>query len=109
MRTDFRWGRLVGECMQRLRDSGECAVPFVDWEVMPPFDGRADGIFVWFICRTAALKDRFRQESLTDATLRLRLMAVASGFPSAAAETLQSAVTSAEDIESGGGRFNFFR
>jgi hypothetical protein len=92
-----------------LRDSGECAVPFVDWEVMPPFDGSPDGIFVWFICQTIALKDRFRRESLRDATLRLRTMAVESGFPSAAAETLQSDVTSAEEIDTGGGRFYFFR
>jgi hypothetical protein len=109
MTSDFRWSTLIVSCAERLRDSEECSVPFVDCEVVPPFDGSPDGIFIWFICETVALKERFRAEALLSATRRLRAIAIEGGFPAAAADTLLSDVTSKEDIEQGGGRFYFFR
>jgi hypothetical protein len=109
MTSDFKWGTLIVSCTERLRDSAECPVPFVDCEVMSPFDGSPDGIFVWFICDTVALKERFRAEALVSATRRLRTIAMEAGFPAASTETLRSDVTSKEDIEKGGGRFYFFR
>lgn len=87
----------------------ECCVPFVDCEIIPPFDGSPDDIFVWFICDTILLRERFRADALSAATERLRIMAVEAGFPLSSAETLRSDVTSKEDIEKGGGRFYFFR
>jgi hypothetical protein len=108
MGTDFKWGELIVRCVRQLRDAGEGA-PFVDVEVIPPFDGRPDGIFVWFICETVTLKERFRSESLHDASLQLRALAAEAGFPLEAAVTLRTDVTSTEEIEAGGGRFYFFR
>jgi len=109
MSSNFSWGDLIVASVRRLRDSGACAVPFVDFEVIPPFDGSADGIFVWFICETAAAKDIFNATELLNATRRLQGIAVEDGFPKSGAETLRSAVTSKPEIEQGGGRFNFFR
>ncbi len=109
MTTDFKWGTMIVACTEQLRDSGVCLVPFVDREVIPPFDGRPDGIFAWFICDTVATKERFRAEELPNAMRRLRAIAVENGFPKAAAESLRSDVTSKVDIEKGGGRFYFFR
>ncbi len=97
------------DCVERLRRSGACAVPFVDAEVMPPFDGRPNGIFVWFICETEALKRQFREETLSIATERLRYLASEAGFSRSSADSLQTDVTSSEEIEAGGGRFYFFR
>lgn len=97
------------ECLRRMRADDELSVPFVDWEVIPPFDGSAEDIFVWFICATRALKDGFRAECLDEATKRLRTKVVAEAFPHAAAETLRSDATSVEEIDAGGGRFHFFR
>lgn len=48
-------------------------------------------------------------QALVDATRRLCATAVEAGFPREAADTLRTDVTSAEDIETGGGRFAFFR
>jgi len=109
MTSDFKWGTLIVSCTKQLRDSGECPVPFVDCEVLPPLDGSPDGIAIWFICDTVALKERFRVEALMSATRRLRTVAIEAGFPAASAEILRSDVTSKEDIEKGGGRFHFFR
>ena len=109
MTSDFRWGTLVAATARALRDSGECIVPFVDSEVIPPFDGSPNGIFVWFICDSATTRDEFRARALPYATGRLRTLVVEAGFPAAAAETVRTDVTSNEEIESGGGRFNFFR
>jgi O-acetyl-ADP-ribose deacetylase (regulator of RNase III) len=63
----------------------------------------------WFICETEALKRRFREETLSIATERLRHLAREAGFPRSSTDTLQTDVTSSEEIEAGGGRFYFFR
>ena len=109
MASDFKWGRLIVNCVERLRDAGTVAVPFVDQEVMPPLDGTPSGIFVWFICDTIARKDQFRADALSGATRALRAMALESGFSPGAADSLRTDVTSLQEIERGGGRFYFFR
>src|SRR5688572_18210353 len=81
MTHDFKWGNLIVACAHRLRDSGGLAIPIRDCEVMPPFSGSPDGIFVWFICDTALTKDRFRATCLSRAVEALRTMAVDAGFP----------------------------
>jgi hypothetical protein len=109
MTSDFKWGILVVDCVRKLRDADGAPLGFVDWEVIPPFDGSPQGIFVWFICDTIAAKLRFRERAAANMTERLRALAVEGGFPSEAATTLRSDVTSAEEIKAGGGRFFFFR
>jgi hypothetical protein len=101
----FHWGLLV-EVVRRLRDLGRVAPAFVDWEVLPHFDGRSEDIFVWFIRDTRAMRSRFAAEALASATEAFRALA---GLPEAAVRTLTCDVTSLEDIEAGGGRFLFFR
>jgi hypothetical protein len=107
--SEFRWGSLLVGCLRELRESRPTAVPFVDWEVVPRLDERPDGAFVWFICKTSTLRDRFRLKGLPEATDRLRTIAVEKGFPADAAATIRTDATSLEDIEAGGGRFYFFR
>jgi hypothetical protein len=55
------------------------------------------------------LKRQFREETLSIATARLRHLASEAGFPRSSADSLQTDVTSSEEIEAGGGRFYFFR
>jgi hypothetical protein len=109
MTSDFKWGIMIVACMRRLRDSGECVVPFVDCEVLPHFDGSPDDIFAWFICNDGVANERFRAEALMDPTRRRCAMAIEAGFPRESTDTLRTDVTSEEDIEAGGGRFAFFR
>lgn len=84
-------------------------VRFVDYEVLPNFDGRPDGIWVWFICAQKAETVPFREQCLDDATSEVRQRLLRQGFPKSAASSLGSSVTSLEDIEEGGGRFVYFR
>jgi hypothetical protein len=86
-----------------------CSVAFADYEVIPDFTGSPEGMFVWFICDTRALKLQFRDGALISCSDKLRSMAIAAGFPETAAASLMTDVTSKEDIEAGGGRFAFFR
>ena len=109
MSTDWRWGRLIVDCMKRLRDMDACSVTFVDYEVIPDFTGSPEKMFVWFICDTRALKLQFRDSALISCSARLRGMALEAGFPETAAASLMTDVTSQEEIEAGGGRFYFFR
>lgn len=104
----FRWGVLVVDCARRLRE--DRAMPgIVDAEVIPPFDGSPDGIFVWFICTTRAEVAPFRANALTSSTSKLREALLSAGFPAAAVSSVRTDVTSLEDIEAGGGRFAYFR
>lgn len=76
---------------------------------MPQFDGRPDEIFIWFICATRKAKALFTDEAMTDAKRLLREEMARRGFPEAALDTLDTGVTSQEDIADGGGRFYYFR
>lgn len=105
----FRWGKLVAECAQELLRSQSWSATIVDVEVIPPFDGSPDGIFVWFICARRADVPVHRAKSLPQATSRLRELLTAAGFPASGYSSLQSDFTSVEDIDAAGGRFNYFR
>ncbi len=76
---------------------------------MPQFDGRPDEVFVWFICATERAKALFADEVMADASRRLREEMARRGFPESALDTLNTGVTSQEDIADGGGCFYYFR
>jgi hypothetical protein len=105
----FCWGTELVACFDELRPAfARRSPPIVDREIMPHLDGRPDDIFIWFICERAAdvtLAEAHRRE--LQAAIQERM--VAHGFPKHAVDTLQSGVTSLEDIEVGGGRFYYFR
>ena len=104
------WGKTVVECLQELRENATALpIHFVDYEVLPPFDGRAEDIFVWFICQNRIEKEQFRQRSLEAATVALTEMLKQKSFPESAISSLRTGVTSQQEIEEGGGRFYFFR
>jgi hypothetical protein len=105
----FRWGTLVVGCARQLSQHLALPVPFVDVEVIPPFDGSPDGISVWFICARRVQTPSFRTDSLAIATTELRKALLSAGLPATGAASLRTAVTSLEDIEAGGGRFAYFR
>ena len=99
----FKWAMLVVDCMKQMRAEG---FPFVDQEVLPPFNGSANGISAWFICEHYYARERFDLQAATEA-LKNKLQD--SGFPREGVETLQTRITSKTEIEAGGGRFHFFR
>ena len=106
----FKWGILILDCLSKLRTRPELlSVPFTDYEVIPPFDGLPDNMFIWFICTTRSEAERFRRISLDAATARLKKDLIERGFPSAALDSLQSDCVSTEEIDAGGGRFYYFR
>ena len=105
----FHWGKLVVRCLEVLRDQPGLPVRFVDFEVLPPFDGAPDNIFVWFICGQRTEAESFRCSCLDDATTLLRAALLREAFPEGAASSLRTGVTSLEEIEAGGGRFYYFR
>jgi hypothetical protein len=105
----FRWGKLVVECARLLQERQAMPVAFVDVEVIRPFNGSPEGIFVWFICAKRAEVSPFRTDSLSIGTANLREALLSAGFPALGAFSLRTDVTSLEDIEAGGGRFAYFR
>jgi hypothetical protein len=99
----FKWALLAVDCMKQLRAEG---FHFVDQEVIPNCDGAPNRIFVWFICEHYYAGERFDVQTATEAlknTLRN------AGFPQDGIETLKTGATSLTEIQSGGGRFYFFR
>ena len=106
---DRRWGTLVVDCLKYCQEQQDFPVRFVDFEVIPPFDGSADDISVWFICADSAETALFRKHCLEAATNELRQRLLRREFPKSAAASLGCDVTSLEEIEEGGGRFAYFR
>ncbi len=104
-----RWGNLVVDCLKNFREQQDILVRFVDFEVIPHFDGSADDIYVWFICTRCAETLPFRERCLEKATNELRQRLLRREFPESAASSLGTDVTSLEEIEAGGGRFAYFR
>jgi hypothetical protein len=99
----FKWALLVVDCMKQLRTEGFL---FVDQEVVPNFNGTANEISAWFICEHYAARAGFDVEAATEA-LKDKLRN--SGFPQSGVATLRTCVTSQTEIQTGGGRFYFFR
>jgi hypothetical protein len=107
-KEDFHWGKLVVSCLRSQRETQVEAPAFVDFEVLPHFDGRPDDMFVWFFCALRTEVAPFRAR-LVRVTQDLREVLLKRDFPAQAAATLKIDVTSMEDIEAGGGRFAYFR
>jgi hypothetical protein len=105
----WRWGKTVVACLEIVRENNSLPVGLVDFEVIPPFDGSADGIFVWLIVNSSTEVAAFRESCIEAATDYLRRELVLTEFPESAVSTLQFDVTSLEDIFAGGGRFSYFR
>jgi hypothetical protein len=105
----FRWGLLLIECLKAILPLLPAEVEAVDYEVIPNFDGRADDLFVWFICSTKEAKGLFNRDLRALALTLLHEEMARRGFPQNAVDTLKLDVTSKPDIEEGGGRFYFFR
>jgi len=92
-----------------LSQANTLPVSFVDFEIIPPWHGGPNGMGLWFICDTEANRNRFRSEALACATKKVVDSMVSKGFPSNAASTLETNVTSLEDMERVGNRFYYFR
>ncbi len=105
----WRWGNLVVNCLKNFQEQQNFPVRFVDFEVMPHFDGSADDMWVWFICARSTETSPFRERCLEEATNELRKRLLQREFPESAASSLGTDVTSSEEIEAGGGRFAYFR
>lgn len=98
------------DCVKAMMNATEAIpVPYVDWEVIPNFDGSPEDMFVWFICDKKTNKDNFKKIGLPIATEKLKKLMTNAGFPESAVNTLRTDVTSLEDISDGGGKFYFFR
>lgn len=104
-----RWGTLVVDCLKSFQEQQDLSIRFVDFEVMPHFDGSAEDMWVWFICARSAETSPFREDCLEQATDELRKRLLQREFPESAAPSLGTDVTSSEEIEAGGGRFAYFR
>jgi hypothetical protein len=105
----WRWGNLVVDCLKHIQEQQDTSVRFVDFEVIPPFDGNAYNIWVWFICAHSSETAVFRKHHLEEATSELRQRLILREFPKSAAVSLGTNVTSLEEIEERGGRFAYFR
>jgi hypothetical protein len=105
----FRWGMELVACFDDLRPAfARRCPPIVDREIMPHVGGRPDDLFIWFICERA-LDVPLAQSQRLELQAAIQERMTAHGFPEEAVDTLQSGVTSLEDIEAGGGRFYYFR
>jgi hypothetical protein len=105
----WKWGKAMLACIAEVKARQTSSCVFTDQEVMPRFDGRPDDMFVWFICRTKAEKEKFKRSRLGKNNEVLKDRMARANFPAQAIESLGTDVTSEEDIQAGGGRFFFFR
>jgi len=104
-----RWSRVMHDCSERLRESGECPVPFVICEVMLLSARSPEGIFVWFICETTVAKQAVTAEDLALARSLLCNRAAQAGVPVAALASLEVDITSFEDVEAAGNTRTYVR
>ena len=100
---------LTAECGRELSQRLDLPFPFVDCEVIPPLDGSAEDMFIWFIVEDRTDVPGFREQGLEFTTTQLREALLRRGYPSDALVSLRSDVTSMDDINAGGGRFYYFR
>lgn len=109
VQNDRHWGNQMLACFDDLRpDLAKHEPPVIDREVIPSFSGDPDGIVIWLICDCS--EDVVLLEAAKPAlTTLLQERMGHRGFPASAIESLLVSMTSLQDIESGGGRFYFFR
>ena len=103
----FRFGRLVAEALtaEAFKDSGHRVV---DREVIPPFDGSPEDMWVCLISSTAEEAQAAREEAPA-LEERARAVLATRGYPAEALPSFRLYFTSVPEIEAGGGRFYYFR
>jgi hypothetical protein len=104
----WRWGDTIVACLEAMQ-AQSIEIGIVDFEVIPPFNGSAERVFVWFIVNSGVEVAPFRESSQTSAQTELRRRLSKTEYPQSGLDTLQFDVTSLEDISKGGGRFAYFR
>ena len=103
-----KWLRMVSDCLAAVeREQIGSASPVVDHEVIPATSGSPEDITVWCICRTKAERRQFAdtEQSRFVSAATKKLLAV--GFSESAVTSLRVRVTSREEVEARGGKFNF--
>ncbi len=109
IQTNWHWGKKMLACFDELRaDFAQHKPPIIDREDIPSFSGDPDGMVIWIICKHSDGVNQLETDKPALTTLLQERMGH-RGFPPAAIESLFVSVTSLQDIESGGGRFYFFR
>jgi hypothetical protein len=105
----WRWGNEMLSVLDELERSLVGISPsLIDREVIPGFDGSPDEMAVWLICQNAAEVPKLQpqRETLRRALVeRMR----AHNFPEMACQTVWLGFVSREEIDHGGGRFQYFR
>lgn len=100
---------MVCETFERLKPTVHPDAPeIIDIELLPHFDGRAEDMAIWYICEKRKSVRALRRK--LKAVHQVLMNAIKEeGFPESALDTFHVNCTSLQDIERGGGRFNFFR
>jgi hypothetical protein len=95
------------EALQREQIGSQC--PVVDHELVASSAGSPDDVCVWFICRNEAEKRLFIDTEQSRYVSALKQKMIAAGLSESAVSSLTTRVTSREEVEASGGRFDFFR
>jgi hypothetical protein len=105
----WKWGKEMLAIFEELRpELLRLSPPVIDCEVLPPFSGSPDGMFLHFICEHSRDVAQMKTNASAPVT-SVKSAMVTHGFPASAVNTLKVFFTSLEDIQKGGGRFAFFR
>lgn len=103
-----KWLRMVSECVAAVeREQIGSVSPVVDHEVIPAASGSPEEITVWFICRTKRERLRFADTEQSRFVSAVTQRLLAAGFPESAVTSLRVRVTSRNEVEASGGKFNF--
>jgi len=95
------------EALQREQIGSHC--PVVDHELVASSTSSPDDVCVWFICRTEAEKRLFIDTEQSRYVSALKKKLIAAGLAEAVISSLTTRVTSREEVDASGGRFDFFR
>jgi hypothetical protein len=103
-----KWLRLVSDCLAAVeREQIGSPSPVVDHEVIPAASGSPEDMTVWCICRTRTERRRFADTEQSRFVAAVTKKLLAAGFPESAVTSLRVRVTSRDEVEAGGGKFNF--
>lgn len=103
-----KWLKMVSDCLTAVeREQIGSASPVVDHEVTPAVSGSPEDITVWCICRTKAERRRFADTEQSRFVSAVTKQLLAAGFPESAMTSLRVRVTSREEVDATGGKFNF--
>jgi len=105
-----KWLRMVSDCLAATeREQIGSPSPVVDHEVIPAATGSPEDITVWCVCRTKAERRRFADTEQSRFVSGLTKKLLAAGFPEPALASLRVRVTSRDEVETSGGKFNLLR